>query len=71
MPDTPAATQRARVRVPLRFPDGYSVDAELVTFHGLADGQEHIAVVLGKPGPVPLVRLHSECLTGEDRKSVV
>ncbi|MFC4505717.1 MULTISPECIES: GTP cyclohydrolase II [Streptomyces] len=65
MPDTPAATQRARVRVPLRFPDGYSVDAELVTFHGLADGQEHIAVVLGKPGPVPLVRLHSECLTGD------
>ncbi|MCX5170024.1 GTP cyclohydrolase II [Streptomyces antibioticus] len=82
MPDTPAAaTQRARVRVPLRFPDGYSVDAELVTFHGLADGREHIAVVLGEPdlgepdlgaggeggegGGVPLVRLHSECLTGD------
>ena len=65
MPDTPAATQRARVRVPLRFHDGYSVDAELVTFHGLADGQEHVAVVLGTPGPVPLVRLHSECLTGD------
>ncbi|MFJ9021556.1 GTP cyclohydrolase II [Streptomyces sp. NPDC102259] len=67
MPDTPAATPRARVRVPLRFPDGYSVDAELVTFHGLADGQEHIAVVLGEqaPGATPLVRLHSECLTGD------
>ncbi|MFH8285265.1 GTP cyclohydrolase II [Streptomyces antibioticus] len=78
MPDTPAATQRARVRVPLRFPDGYSVDAELVTFHGLADGREHIAAVLGEPdlgepdlgaggesGGVPLVRLHSECLTGD------
>ncbi|MFD9323561.1 GTP cyclohydrolase II [Streptomyces sp. NPDC060053] len=67
MPDTPAATPRARVRVPLRFPDGYSVDAELVTFHGLADGQEHIAVVLGEPAPgtTPLVRLHSECLTGD------
>ncbi|MFF9059222.1 GTP cyclohydrolase II [Streptomyces sp. NPDC101213] len=65
MPDTPAATQRARVRVPLRFHDGYSVDAELVTFHGLADGREHVAVVLGDPGPVPLVRLHSECLTGD------
>lgn len=49
MPDTPAATPRARVRVPLRFPDGYSVDAELVTFHGLVDGQEHVAVVLGEP----------------------
>ncbi|MFI5799546.1 GTP cyclohydrolase II [Streptomyces sp. NPDC051677] len=67
MPDTPAATQRARVRVPLRFHDGYSVDAELVTFHGLADGQEHVAVVLGEPAPgaTPLVRLHSECLTGD------
>ncbi|MFJ1731594.1 GTP cyclohydrolase II [Streptomyces sp. NPDC088254] len=65
MPDTPAATPRARVRVPLRFGDGYSVDAELVTFHGLADGREHVAVVLGDPGPVPLVRLHSECLTGD------
>ena len=67
MPDTPAATQRARVRVPLRFHDGYSVDAELVTFHGLVDGQEHVAIVLGEPAArsVPLVRLHSECLTGD------
>lgn len=65
MHDFPAATPRSRVRVPLRFGDGYSVDAELVTFHGLTDGQEHVAVVLGDPGPVPLVRLHSECLTGD------
>ncbi|MER8005460.1 MULTISPECIES: GTP cyclohydrolase II [unclassified Streptomyces] len=67
MPDFPAATPRSRVRVPLRFDDGYSVDAELVTFHGLVDGQEHVAVVLGDPvpGTVPLVRLHSECLTGD------
>ncbi|MEW2252212.1 GTP cyclohydrolase II [Streptomyces sp. NPDC006975] len=61
----PAATPRARVRVPLTFPDGYRADAELVTFHGLADGREHLAVVLGDPGDVPLVRLHSECLTGD------
>ncbi|MEW2300221.1 GTP cyclohydrolase II [Streptomyces sp. NPDC006655] len=67
MTDFPAATQRARVRVPLRFTDGYSVNAELVTFHGLTDGQEHVAVVLGEPAPgtLPLVRLHSECLTGD------
>ncbi|MFG2887816.1 GTP cyclohydrolase II [Streptomyces sp. NPDC048297] len=68
MPDTPAATPRARVRVPLQFHDGYRVDADLVTFHGLADGQEHVAAVLGDPaapGAVPLVRLHSECLTGD------
>ncbi len=69
MPDFPAATPRSRVRVPLRFHDGYGVDAELVTFHGLVDGQEHVAVVLGDPatgpGTAPLVRLHSECLTGD------
>ncbi|MBN0043084.1 GTP cyclohydrolase II [Streptomyces actuosus] len=64
-PAAPAATQRARVRVPLRFADGYHADAELVTFHGLADGREHLAMVLGDPGEVPLVRLHSECLTGD------
>ncbi|MET9411636.1 GTP cyclohydrolase II [Streptomyces sp. NPDC002935] len=65
MRDYPTATVRTRVRVPLRFGDGYSVDAELVTFHGLADGKEHLAVVLGDPGTDPLVRLHSECLTGD------
>ncbi|MDQ1027507.1 GTP cyclohydrolase II [Streptomyces umbrinus] len=65
MPDYPAATQRSRVRVPLRFNDGYSVDAELVTFHGLTDGKEHVAVILGTPSATPLVRLHSECLTGD------
>ncbi|MFD8045600.1 GTP cyclohydrolase II [Streptomyces chartreusis] len=67
MPDFTAATQRARVRVPLRFQDGYRADAELVTFNGLADGLEHVAVVLGDPAPgtTPLVRLHSECLTGD------
>jgi 3,4-dihydroxy 2-butanone 4-phosphate synthase / GTP cyclohydrolase II len=38
-----------------------------VGFRDQADGREHIALVLGEvagPGPV-LVRLHSECLTGD------
>lgn len=65
MRDFPTATVRTRVAVPLRFGDGYSVDAELVTFHGLADGREHLAVVIGDAGATPLVRLHSECLTGD------
>lgn len=56
---------RARVRIPLRFADGYAAEAEAVTFHGLADGQEHLALKLGDPAEVPLVRLHSECLTGD------
>ncbi|MFF4347065.1 GTP cyclohydrolase II [Streptomyces sp. NPDC001530] len=62
-----AATVRTRVTVPLRFGDGYTVTADLATFHHLADGQEHVAVILGEPaaGRPPLVRLHSECLTGD------
>ncbi|MGY2875864.1 GTP cyclohydrolase II [Marmoricola sp. URHA0025 HA25] len=67
LPATPAATERTRVRVPLRFADGYAVTAEVVTFHGLSDGAEHLALVFGDPAAwdVPLVRLHSECLTGD------
>jgi GTP cyclohydrolase II len=58
---------RTRVRVPLRFGDGYRTESELVTFEGLVDGREHVAVALGTlaPGQIPLVRLHSECLTGD------
>ncbi|GLW68245.1 GTP cyclohydrolase II [Kitasatospora phosalacinea] len=66
-PQPPAATVRSRVRIPLAFPDGYRVEAEVHTFHGLADGAEHLALTLGDPSahPAPLVRLHSECLTGD------
>jgi GTP cyclohydrolase II len=72
---TPAATVRTRVRVPLRFPDGYATTADVVTFHGLADGREHLLLGLGDweaaasrahdGGEAPLVRPHSECLTGD------
>ncbi len=61
------AVERTRVTVPLRFPDGYSTVAEVVTFSGLVDGKEHLALALGdvKGADVPLVRAHSECLTGD------
>ena len=64
----PEATVRTRVSVPLRFGD-FTVTADVVTFHGLVDGSEHLALVLGDgadgtAGP-PLVRLHCECLTGD------
>jgi len=64
---TTAATVRTRVTVPLRFPDGYTTTAEVFTFTGLADGREHLALALGDvSGPdTPLVRLHSECMTGD------
>ena len=66
-PSVAAATERTRVRIPLRFGDGYAVTADAVTFHGLADGLEHLALVFGDPASweVPLVRMHSECLTGD------
>jgi GTP cyclohydrolase II len=62
-----AAAIRRRIRIPLRFADGYSATATVVTFTGLADAQQHVALELGRPGAarLPLVRLHSECLTGD------
>ena len=58
---------RSRVTVPLRFADGYVTTAEVITFDGLADGKEHLALALGDAfgADVPLVRPHSECLTGD------
>ena len=63
----PAATVRTQVTVPLRFPDGFATTAGVVTFNGLVDGREHIALRLGDParGAAPLVRPHSECMTGD------
>jgi len=62
-----SAEIRTRVTVPLKFPDGYSTTAEVITFTGLADGKEHLALALGDvpAAEVPLVRAHSECLTGD------
>jgi GTP cyclohydrolase II len=66
----PPATVRAEVPAPLRFADGYAARARLMTFDGLVDGREHLALAFGdradRPSQdPPLVRLHSECLTGD------
>jgi GTP cyclohydrolase II len=66
------ATVRRQVELPLRVA-GLDVDARIVSFEGLVDGREHVVIGLGdraralvvEPGTVPLVRLHSECLTGD------
>src|SRR6185312_2850360 len=65
MSPVPEAAIRTQVRVPLRFPDGYATTAAVTTFHGLVDGREHLALGLGPTTAVPLVRPHSECLTGD------
>jgi len=60
--------------VPLRFADAYATTARVFSFDGLVDGQEHLAFGLGDRaaavtsavnGSTPLIRPHSECLTGD------
>ncbi|WP_420141708.1 GTP cyclohydrolase II [Sphingomonas sp.] len=55
-------TIAARARLPVAGAE----DAEIVAFRARADAAEHVALVIGSPnGSPPLVRLHSECLTGD------
>ena len=48
-----------------------TADARVVAFRGADAGIEHLAIVVGDPAhtpagrPAPLVRLHSECFTGD------
>lgn len=74
-PVTPPATVRTTVEVPMRFADGYVTSATVFTFFDLVDGKEHLLLGLGDwrgalersaaGGAAPLVRMHSECLTGD------
>ncbi|HUP67491.1 MAG TPA: GTP cyclohydrolase II [Sphingomicrobium sp.] len=52
----------ARAELPLdQLPD-----TQIIAFRAADDGQEHVALVIGAfGGKPPLVRLHSECLTGD------
>jgi GTP cyclohydrolase II len=79
LPDQPAAAtvpaddiarQRTGPQVELvaraRLPLDDLPDTQIVAFRGSDDGQEHVALVIGAfAGKPPLVRLHSECLTGD------
>ncbi len=53
----------ARARVPLAV----SEDAEIVMFRAEIGGEEHCAVLIGAGAnsDTPLVRLHSQCITGD------
>ena len=60
----------AEVRARIDFKVGVtsSIDAELLSFHGLKTDKEHVAVIFksaDKIQDIPLVRMHSECLTGD------
>ena len=51
------------VEIPIRE---HELKARFHSFDNLADGGEHILIAFGKPRcPAPLVRIHSECLTGD------
>ena len=58
----PAATIVARAKLPLDdLPP-----SQMVAFRDPASGEEHVALLIGAfGGKPPLVRLHSECLTGD------
>lgn len=57
---------RTRVSIPVRTaPEMSWLHAEVVTFDGLRDSGEHLALVFGGRAQPPMVRLHSECLTGD------
>jgi GTP cyclohydrolase II len=52
----------SRARLPSRF----ARQAEIVAFRSDGDTAEHVALLIGAPtGAPPLVRVHSECLTGD------
>jgi GTP cyclohydrolase II len=66
------ATIRTQVELPLRLADGFTTGARVFSFDGLVDGREHLAFALGERmsprsagSRVPLIRPHSECLTGD------
>ena len=62
------ATVRSWVDLPMTVATGH-VAARMFTFRGLLDDREHVALGLGNysqpHGGTPLVRMHSECLTGD------
>jgi GTP cyclohydrolase II len=57
------------VDVPVSIGNGTQTTGRVITFDDLPDGLEHVVVALGsyrRPiDGVPLVRVHSECLTGD------
>ncbi len=59
---SPSVTLLARARLPL---DGMP-ETQIFAFRAADDAQDHVALVVGAfGGEPPLVRLHSECLTGD------
>lgn len=62
-----ADTQALSIATRARLPVAASEEAEIVAFRSADDVREHVALVIGQQNGdrAPLVRLHSECLTGD------
>ncbi|MBB5708525.1 GTP cyclohydrolase II [Sphingopyxis panaciterrulae] len=57
---------RLAIAARARLPVAASETAEIVAFRSPEEASDHIALVIGKrDGSPPVVRLHSECLTGD------
>lgn len=67
--DLAAFSDASRLTIATRahLPIAASDTAEIVVFRSIDDLREHVALVIGEQcgDKVPLVRLHSECLTGD------
>ena len=60
-------TRRLQIASRAHLPISVCEHAEIVAFRALDDLREHVALVIGSQSGdrLPLVRLHSECLTGD------
>ncbi|WP_407330393.1 GTP cyclohydrolase II [Enterovibrio sp. 27052020O] len=59
---------KIRARVFLNVGVGSNIPAEILSFEGLNSDQEHVAIIFNsadRQQSAPLVRMHSECLTGD------
>ncbi|WP_394151825.1 GTP cyclohydrolase II [Vibrio maritimus] len=57
-----------RARIQLKVGAKSDIDAEMLSFRGLNTDKEHVAIIFkaaDKNQALPLVRMHSECLTGD------
>jgi GTP cyclohydrolase II len=57
---------RTSAQLPVHLADGREASSVIYSFHGLSDSKEHFALRFGsQDSDAPLVRLHSECMTGD------
>jgi GTP cyclohydrolase II len=66
--DVAAFTDAGNIVIAARanLPVAASANAEIIAFRSTADATDHIALIIGaRDDTLPVVRLHSECLTGD------